>query len=83
MHAINSKVILRLFNGISVPPLGCRPDENYWVLIGETGTIVEPINARGRVLVKFDTSVNHYGLHCHNEIPNSLYVLESDIEALS
>lgn len=83
MTALNSKVILRTFNGSSIPPIGCSPDENYWALIGETGIVVEPKNTRGRVLVKFDASIVDYGLHCHNAIPNSLYILESDLEVLS
>jgi len=81
--SLNSKVILRTFNGSSVSPGECSPDENYWALIGETGTVVELKNARARVLVKFDASVAGYGLHCHNEVPNSLYILESDLEILS
>lgn len=66
-----------------MPPAECSPDENYWVLIGETGTVVEPKNVRARVLVKFDALVSDYGLHCHNVVPNSLYILESDLEVLS
>lgn len=81
--SLNSKVILRTFNGSLVPPVECSPGENYWALIGETGTVVEPKNARARVLVKFDASVVAFGLHCHNVVPNSLYILESDLEVLS
>jgi hypothetical protein len=50
------------------------------MLIGKLGTVVEAINARGRVLVKFDCAVPERGLVCHNPIPNSLYILESDLE---
>jgi hypothetical protein len=81
--SLNSKVILRTFNGSSVPPVECSAGENYWALIGETGKVVEPKNARARVLVQFDASVAGYGLHCHNVVPNSLYILESDLEVLS
>ena len=83
MTPLNSKVILRTFNGTSVSPVEYSPDENYWALIGETGKVVEPKNSRARVLVQFDASVAGYGLHCHNEVPNSLYILESDLEVLS
>ncbi len=83
MTLLNSKVILRTFNGSSLPPVECRPGENYWALIGQTGTVVELKNARARVLVKFDASIAGYGLHCHNAVPNSLYILESDLENLS
>lgn len=75
-------VILRSFNGMSSAPAGCHPDENYWVLLGERGTVVETINARGRVLVQFDRLVSERGLHCHNPAPNSLYILESDLEKI-
>ena len=83
MTSLNSKVILRTFNGSSEPPVECTPGENYWTLIGEMGTVVEPKNVRARVLVKFDASVASYGLICHNVVPNSLYILESDLEVLS
>ena len=34
--------------------MGCRPDENYWRLIGEPGTVVQGVNENGRLLVRFD-----------------------------
>ena len=83
MLALNAKVVLRSFNGTATPPAGCLPGENYWMLIGESGTIVEPLNQNERFLVKFDNSVADHGLHCHNTIPNSLYILATDLEAIS
>lgn len=80
---LHSPVILRRFNGTLLPPDKCRPGENYWALIGETGTVVETVNARDRVLVKFNTSVSGRGLHCHNPEPNSLYILQTDLEPLT
>jgi hypothetical protein len=77
------RVVLRSFNGTFSPPKDCSPDENYWALIGEIGTIIEVKNARNRVLVKFDVSVVDRGLQCHNQIPNSLLILESDLEIVS
>lgn len=77
-----SKVKLSSFNGEITPPKGCDPSENYWALIGATGTIVKPKNERGRVLVKFDNDVCSFGLHCHNEIPNSLLILPTDLEVI-
>lgn len=77
-----SKVKLSTFNGGSSPPKGCEPSENYWALIGSTGTIVKPKNKRGRVLVKFDNDVSSLGLHCHNEILNSLLILPTDLEVI-
>ena len=61
--------------------------ENYWKLIGSLGEIVSKKskshpafkNMGKRVLVKFD-DVEKYGLYCHNEIPNSLWIFLTDIE---
>jgi hypothetical protein len=83
MLAINTRVVLRSFNGAVFSPEGCHPGENYWVLIGEKGSIVEPLNEKGRFLVKFDNSLANQLLHCHNPAPNSLYVLATDLEEIS
>lgn len=82
MLPINSRVVLRSFNGTVSAPSGCRQDENYWLLIGEGGTVIETINAKARVLVKFDGPVSGRGLCCHNPDPNSLYILETDLEQI-
>ncbi len=76
---IGSKIILKSFNGEKITPKDCDPSENYWLLIGKTGKVVKTINSNSRLLIKFDISVLDLGLHCHNEIPNSLYILESDL----
>jgi len=78
---MNKKVRLKSFNGKLQAPRGTIQEENYWKLIGHCGNIIEPRNERGRVLVKFDHSVCSLGLACHNPIANSLYILESDLEA--
>ena len=83
MLPLKCHVILCSFNGTSSAPAACRPDENYWVLIGARGAVIETTNERGRVLVQFDGSVSERGLHCHNPMPNSLYILESDLERIS
>jgi len=80
---INSKIILKEFNGNSEAPEDCDPQENYWLLIGRKGKIVKEMNSRSRVLVQFNESVSELGLHCHNEVPNSLYILLSDIEFIN
>jgi hypothetical protein len=80
---LNSRVVLRSFNGTRSTPCECRTDENYWTLIGETGTVVDTSSVPslpGRVLVRFDTAVSARGLVCHNAVPNSLYILETDLE---
>ena len=79
---VESKVKLVTFNGETNSVEICDPTENYWILVGKTGTIVQPENIRKRVLVKFDESVSELGLHCHNQIPNSLLILTSDLELI-
>ena len=82
MFSVDARVIMKSFNGTRITPASCDPRENYWLLIGERGTVVEPQNDKGRVLVRFDTSVVRKGLHCHNPTPNSLYILTSDLDIL-
>jgi hypothetical protein len=77
---LHARVRLKSFNGTKTPPEGCKPQENYWLLIGEPAEVVAPVNERHRVLVKFDKPVASFGLHCHNAIHNSLFVLETDLE---
>jgi len=65
--------------------------EDYWKLIGESGTIVQDpsevsmyasFSDQPRVLVKFDKSVAAHGLICHNPVPNSLWILVTDLETI-
>jgi hypothetical protein len=79
MLPLHCRVVLRSFNGTLSTPPRCDPSENYWALIGEGGTVVETINESARVLVRFDRPVTARGLHCHNPVPNSLYILETDL----
>ncbi len=76
---VGEKVRLVTFNGEVKCSDDCDPKENYWCLINSTGEVVSSINGRGRVMVTFDIDVSVHGLHCHNEIPNSLYILPSDL----
>jgi hypothetical protein len=77
---MNRRVVLKSFNGSISSPSECRPGENYWLLIGQSGTAIEPKNERSRILVRFDVSVESLGLHCHNPIENTLLILESDLQ---
>jgi hypothetical protein len=77
---VKRKVLLKSFNGSLTAPKGTKSEENYWSLIGHRGEVVAPKNARGRILVKFDIPVKLLDIACHNEIENSLYILESDLE---
>ena len=66
--------------------------ENYWKLIGRTGiiqqdphekTIYAHFSHEPRVLVKFNEDLMaSYGLHAHNNIKNSLWILVSDLEII-
>jgi hypothetical protein len=77
---MNRRVILKSFNGFVSTPSECRPEENYWLLIEQPGTAIEPKNERSRILVRFDVSVESLGLHCHNPIENTLLILEADLQ---
>lgn len=78
--AIGERVILRSFNGTAIPPQDCKPGENYWLLIGSAGKIVSHRSDGQRMVVEFETSVHSFGLHCHNEIANSLIIKTSDLK---
>jgi len=73
--------------GATAAPEYTRADENYWLLIGQSGVVeLDDDSALGipggpRVLVKFDGDVRGFGLQCHNEVPNALWLLTSDLSA--
>jgi hypothetical protein len=74
-----ARVVLERFQGCAAPPEGCRPDENYWLLVGAHGTVLAPPDEAGRVLVRFDLAVDRLGLQCHNPVPNTLLIRASDL----
>jgi len=77
---IGTRVKLNKFNGTIDTPKDCDKSENYWVLIGETGTVIQVKNSRSRVLIQFENIEKLKNLNCHNEVENSLWILESDVE---
>jgi len=77
-----ARVTLQTFLGMTAAPADCSPINNYWLLLGATGTVLTPPNAEGRVLVRWDVDVAERGLACHNPEPNSLLMAESDLLAL-
>jgi len=77
---LGTRVKLSKFNGTMDTPKNCDESENYWSLIGEYGKVVKEKNVRLRVLVQFENIKKLKFLHCHNEIENSLWILETDIE---
>ncbi|QSX35038.1 hypothetical protein JYB87_07410 [Shewanella avicenniae] len=79
MLKAGDRVKLITFNGEASPPEDCEPEENYWLLVGEHATVIEPETIYGRALIEFEVLVTSKGLYCHNEIPNTLLILESDL----
>jgi hypothetical protein len=89
MFKKGEKVKLKTFNGRKTSPKSVSSSENYWKLIGQTGTIQQDpqdssifasFSKELRVLVKFDKELVTYGLIAHNKIENSLWILVSDLE---
>jgi hypothetical protein len=83
--AENEKLVrLMSFNGSKYAPDGVEAYENYWRLIGELGAVLEADRPYGvdddRVLVRFETRLDDWGLENHNEVPNSLWIRSSDLE---
>ena len=79
-------------NGKPHPDKAEHFSEDYWKLIGETGTVQQDpqekyiyasFSQEPRVLVKFDKDVQaSFGLTAHNNISNSLWILVSDLELI-
>jgi len=75
------------FNGKTTVDESCSQNENYWKLIGESGTLVNFAHElnfpnENRVLIRFDVDLNSEGLECHNDKPNTLWILCSDLRAI-
>lgn len=85
-----SRFFLHTFNGSTEPPSDVEDRENYWILIGEEGTIVDDNQAAGfvphdghfRVLVKFDRDLSALGLENHNQLSNSLWIRTTDLRSM-
>ena len=85
------KVTLVTLNGSKSPPEDVWDHENHWRLIGQTGTVVND-NASGsfrsqdgfpRMLVQFEPDLTAMGLENHNEIDNSLWIREADLQTIA
>ncbi len=85
------RVQLISFNGSLEPDTNTTPNENYWQLIQQNGTIVRDpsqkdllkvIGGGQRVLVQFDINVQSLGLECHNRIENSLWIMVEDLKKI-
>ncbi|RYY03500.1 MAG: hypothetical protein EOO53_06205 [Gammaproteobacteria bacterium] len=73
------RVVLKSFNGSLNAPHDTKAEENYWLLIGSKA-VVELAKDVDRVLLKFDRDLSNLGLASHNEIPNALWILISDLK---
>lgn len=89
MYIVGDRVVLKTFNGLKEADEAVEDEENYWILIGEEGQIVQSPLEKGiyasfsqqkRLLVKFNKDITESRLACHNEVKNSLWILESDLE---
>ena len=75
------KVMLKSFHGSLTAPQYTAPSENYWQLIGCKAVVSQSIaNNSERVLITFEQDFQRLGLTCHNELPNSLWVLLDDLK---
>jgi acetylornithine/N-succinyldiaminopimelate aminotransferase len=81
MSTKHSNVRLRSFAGSTEPVASTQPKDNFWVLLGQHGVIIDdqqpnffPL-AKGyprKVLVKFSADLDAFGLSNHNAVKNSL-----------
>lgn len=85
------KVKMTSFKGRKYALNPVNPESLYELLIRSTGTIVHDpdesaifasFTQEKRILVRFDTDLNQLGLHNRSNVPNSLWILESDLELL-
>ena len=88
---VNSRVILKSFNGTVKPPSDCDPGEGFWKLIGHEGVVIQDpfkcckddrYSDERKVLVKFDVSLDSFGLCSSNHVKNSLWILVSDLSGV-
>ena len=73
------RVLLKSFNGSLIAPQDIKHEENYWLLIGSKA-VVEVCGNADRVLLKFERDLSSLGLISHNEVPNTLWILISDLK---
>jgi hypothetical protein len=82
---VGERVTLRSFRGTTSAPEETRDTDNYWLLVGHSGAVVDDVSKIGRhpngerLLVRFDQDVAAMGLACHNKVPNALWLFVSDL----
>lgn len=90
---VGDRVKLKTFNGIrNATEESIDEQENFWKLIDETGVVVQDpeeetiyasFSKQKRVLVQFDCGMKNFNLICHNNVENSLWILETDLEIIN
>ena len=82
--SINQKVRLKSFLGKKSNKKKLDERENYWILIGQIGKIIESENEnfKEKVLVLFDTNLDELNLFNHNPIKNTLWIFKTDLEIM-
>jgi hypothetical protein len=75
------KVALKSFNRSMVAQQSVKPQEDYWKLIGSKAVVSKlSTDNNNRVLITFENDLSMLGLECHNEVPNSLWILIDDLK---
>ncbi len=86
---IGTQVRLKTFHRSEKPPEDVRKEENYWKLIGVNGVVMKKgtthpafLDMGVRVLVQFAEDIVKYGVACHNEQPNALWLFVADLDVV-
>lgn len=77
----NSLVKLKTFHGTLTSPNKVDEKEDYWVLIGEKGVVLDYADFNPeKVLVLFEKNLDDFNVENHNPIKNTLYIDKIDLE---
>lgn len=77
----NTAVRLKTFHGTLISPDNVSEKENYWILIGEKGMVIDYTTYNPeKVLVLFDKNLDDFNVENHNPIKNTLYIDQKDLE---
>jgi hypothetical protein len=83
-------VILKTFHNTVAAPDDIDDSENYWKLLDQKGIVVDKrkkhpaFPGSGEMLLtKFSCNIEAYGLHCHNTLPNTLWIFVSDLKFIA
>ena len=77
----HTPVRLKTFLGSKSSPDDVDKSDDYWKLIGQSGTVIDDKLAdKERVLILFDKNLDDFQLANHNPIKNSLMIKKGDLE---